>query len=136
MAHLLFLLFSVFTFSKLGLADNLSQEQQKALNQVMSQLTNPTLRAEELKNNIKGQESDRALKDLGGEYSEEIYQLAAQIMENLVREAQGDPDKMQQILEQAHKNPEAFANRFSEDQKRKLKDLAKKIEKRRSKPLP
>ncbi|NBY21120.1 hypothetical protein EBQ74_12995 [bacterium] len=73
------------------------------------------------------------MKELGGEYSEEIYQLAAQIMENLVREAQGDPDKMMKILEKAQQNPSAFADTFSEEQKRKLKELGKKIEKRQGK---
>ena len=114
-------------------ADQLTKEQQDALKAVINQLTHPEIRAEQLKSDKKALESDRAVKELGGEYSEEIYQLAAQIMENLVREAQGDPDKMMKILEKAQQNPSSFANTFTEEQKRKLKELGKKIEKRQGK---
>jgi len=120
-------------FLPVALADNLNQEQKNALKEVMNQLTNPSARMEQLKNDKKAQDSDKVVKELGGEYSEEIYQLAAQIMENLVREAQGDPDKMMKILEKAQQNPSAFADTFSEEQKRKLKELGKKIEKRQGK---
>ena len=120
-------------FLPVALADNLNQEQKNALKEVMNQLTNPSARMEQLKNDKKAQDSDKVVKELGGEYSEEIYQLAAQIMENLVREAQGDPDKMMKILETAQQNPSAFADTFSEEQKRKLKELGKKIEKRQGK---
>ncbi|NBX69633.1 MAG: hypothetical protein EBR01_11800 [Proteobacteria bacterium] len=120
-------------FLPVALADNLNQEQKNALKEVMNQLTNPSARMEQLKNDKRAQDSDKAVKELGGEYSEEIYQLAAQIMENLVREAQGDPDKMMKILEKAQQNPSAFADTFSEEQKRKLKELGKKIEKRQGK---
>ncbi|MBI2605332.1 MAG: hypothetical protein HYW49_04550 [Deltaproteobacteria bacterium] len=49
------------------------------------------------------------------------------MMENLVKESGGDPEKMRTLIEEAKKNPSAFAARFSPAQKAKLNAVAEKI---------
>lgn len=119
-------------------AETLTNEQQKALGGAIQELTDPSKREAAIKNDPKAVKSDQMVKEVGGEYSEEIYQLAGKVMESLASEAGGDPEKMEKILEKAQKNPEAFANTFSDEQKRMLNQLSKKIEqsKKDKKTLP
>lgn len=49
-------------------------------------------------------------------------------MENLSKEANGDPEKMQQMLLEAQKNPEAFYKKMSPEQRAQIQGLVKKIE--------
>ncbi|MSP18517.1 MAG: hypothetical protein EXR74_02985 [Bdellovibrionales bacterium] len=106
----------------------LTEEQEKALMGAMEELTDPTKRQGNLKKDKKAAESDELVKEVGGEFSEEIYQLAAKVMETLASDAKGDPEKMEKILDKAAKDPASFAKTFSTDQKKILKQLGKKIE--------
>ena len=45
----------------------------------------------------------------------------------MVGSAEGDPNKMREILEKAQKDPEAFANSFSDEQKETLKNIGEKV---------
>ena len=106
----------------------LTEDQEKALTGAMEELTDPTKRQENLKKDKKAAESDELVKEVGGEFSEEIYQLAAKVMETVASDAKGDPDKMEKILNKAAKDPARFAKTFSTDQKKILKQLGEKIE--------
>lgn len=131
-AHFSPILFLVITFLALGRnshGERLSAEQQKALSTVMEQLTNPEKRQEILKDDPKAAQADQFLKEVGGAYSEDIYKLAAQVMQTLALEANGDPNKMEQLLERAKKNPSSFANSFTPEQKDSLKKIAEKLQK-------
>jgi hypothetical protein len=61
----------------------------------------------------------------------EAYALAADIFGDLVKESGGNPALMLEMLNQLIAKPEAFANKLSPDQQRKLKELAKKVENRK-----
>ncbi len=106
----------------------LTEDQEKALTGAMEELTDPTKRQENLKKDKKAAESDELVQEVGGEFSEEIYQLAAKVMETVASDAKGDPDKMEKILNKAAKDPASFAKTFSTDQKKILKQLGEKIE--------
>ncbi|NDD05636.1 MAG: hypothetical protein EB078_12075, partial [Proteobacteria bacterium] len=113
--------------SHVSLGEKLSNEQQKALSTVMEQLTNPEKRQEILKESPKAAQADQFLREVGGAYSEEIYKLAAQIMQTLAIAANGDPNKMEQLLEKAKKDPASFANSFTPEQKSSLKKITDKL---------
>lgn len=117
-------------------AKDLTAEQENALKGAIEELTNPTKRAENLKNDPKAAESDKILKEVGGEFSEEIYQLAGKVMETIAAQAQGDPKKMQEILDRAKKDPAGFAKTFTPEEQKLLKDIGQKVEKSKKKSLP
>lgn len=60
-----------------------------------------------------------------------LYDLSADIFGPLAAEAGGDPVKMQEILQKALANPEAFAARLTPEQRARLKDMATKAEARK-----
>lgn len=123
-----------FCFSVLSFAETASTDQSKALSQVMELLRSSSKRQEIIKNDPKGKEADALVKDIGGIYSEDIYNLAAEVMQTLAAEAQGDPDKMEKILEKARKDPAGFAQKFTAKQRATLKELAEKIQKTKTNP--
>ena len=125
-----------FFYTPILKGQDLSSEQEQALSGAVEELTDPAKRSENLKKDPKAAKSDEMVKEVGGEYSEEIYGLAGEVMQSLVKKTQGDPDKMEQLLKDAEKNPEAFANTFTPDQKKALKELSKKIEKSKQNKLP
>lgn len=91
-------------------------------------------RQEIIKNDPKAKEADQVVKETGGPHSEEVYKLAAEVMQTLAVEAKGDPDKMEELLEKARRDPASFADKFSPTQKARLKILAEKIGKSKSTP--
>lgn len=124
-----------FLYSQLVKAEQLSTEQENALSGALDELRDPVKRSENLKKDPKAAKSDEMVKEVGGEFSEEIYGLAGEAMQNLVRSTQGDTAKMEKILQAAEKNPEAFANSFTPEQKKALRELSNKIEKSKKKSL-
>jgi len=60
---------------------------------------------------------------------DEIYGIAAQLMEKIAQETNGDPEKMQLLMLEAQKNPEAFYKKyFNDEQKAKVRGVASKIQ--------
>lgn len=78
------------------------------------------------------------VESLGGnaENSEAIFALAAEIFADLAKSTNGDPKKMEEVLEKAKRNPAEFAERLSPAVKAKLKEISLKVPKGGGKPLP
>jgi uncharacterized alpha-E superfamily protein len=113
-------------------------EEAKALDETLSILVSPEQRKQILDKDPKAKEADDFALQVGGNAAnqQKIYELAAKVMADLAKSGNSDPDKMMQILEKANKNPEAFANTFSPEQKKMLQELAAEIEKSKSsKPI-
>ncbi len=99
-------------------------------------LTNPSERNAAIKNDKKALETDAKVEALtgSGKNKEEVYDIAAKVMEAITVESKGDPAKMQQMLLEAQSNPQAFYNKFfSEDDKNRVRNLASDIEKKGTK---
>ena len=111
-------------------AEGLSEEDQKALRQTQELLQDPVLRQKYLKENADAAKTDQNVRSLGGnkENTEEIYAISADIAATLVHETGGDPAKMQQLLQEALKTPEAFAGRLSPAQINRIKKVSEKID--------
>ena len=79
-------------------------------------------------------EARKAAQDLNqvvaGGNSAEIRALAAAIFENLVRDAQGDPELMMKKIQQAQQNPKAFASSWTPEQRKRLSDIAAGLKQR------
>jgi hypothetical protein len=121
----------VFLSASPLLAEKLDKNSQEALEQTLGILRSSQKRGEEIKNSPKAKAADAEVKALTGneKNTEKLYELSAQIMQDLVTQANGDPDKMVKILEQAQKDPAGFAKTFSPEQQKLLKELAVDIEK-------
>ncbi len=77
----------------------------------------------------KGREAMNKVEQLGGsaEVNDEIFNLAADIFGSLTKEANGDPQKVKKILEEAQRNPEEFAKKLSASEKKKLHSISQKM---------
>lgn len=77
----------------------------------------------------------KALEAVGGNTANQqvLYSISADIMSALVKQAGGDPAKMQAIMLNAQSNPEAFFNSLPSEIQAKIKNLAKTVEKNQAK---
>jgi hypothetical protein len=116
----------VLALSTPATAEQLDSSSEKALQQTKEFLKDKSLREQSLKDNDSGRRADEYTKGLGTN-TDEVYSLSAEILEDITRQAGGDPVKMQEIMSEAQRNPAAFAAKFSDKQKAKIKELAQPI---------
>lgn len=113
----------------------LDKSSQEALEKTMEQLKNPAQREQALKENPKYKEGESGANLLvkgDATQKQQIYEMAAEVLQTLVQKANGDPVKMQEIVSKAQKDPGKFMEEyFSEAQKKQVRDLAGQIEKDR-----
>jgi len=117
-----------------NLVPNLSHGQEAKvdpLKETQSMLTDKKKREAAIKEEgSKAQQADHLAEKIAGpQGKDDMYALSADLMVLLEKESGGDPDKMMKILEQAQKDPEAFYNRFSPEQKAKVKAITEKMPK-------
>lgn len=103
---------------------------QEALRQTIQLLNSPVQRGEVIGKDPKAKSADDQVQSLMGtpENTAKLYELAGKIMENLATQAEGDPQKMMEILEKAQRDPASFAASFTPEQQKMLQDLAKQVE--------
>lgn len=77
----------------------------------------------------RARQVDQGVRNLAGsqQNADDIYGLAADVFANITKEAGGDPEKMQKLLNEAQKNPAAFAEKWTPEQKQKLGEIGTKI---------
>ena len=112
---------------------DLDQHQQQGLKDTQRLLTSPKERDAAIRNDVKATDADKKVEALtgSGKNKEEIYDIASKVMETITKEANGDPQKMQQMLSEAQSNPKAFYEKyFSEEDKNRVRGLANDIEKK------
>lgn len=110
---------------------DLDQHQQKGLEDTKALLKNAQDRNAFIKTDKKAQEVDQKVDALtgGGANKEEVYGISSDVMDKLTHESNGDPEKMQAILQEASKNPEAFYNKYFDDgAKARVRGVAGKID--------
>ena len=83
-------------------------------------------------NTPEGQEAMKMLDQITKDPKamQKIQELSGRIMADITKKANGDPKKMQQLMKEAAKNPEAFASGWSAEDKRFLKKIAEGVEKK------
>src|ERR1700752_1581768 len=77
---------------------------QEALAKTQQLLNTPELRDQAIDQSASAQAADRQVRSLvgGGAGRDEVYHLSGEVMNDLVMQTGGDPQKMKQILEQAN----------------------------------
>ncbi len=75
----------------------------------------------------------KALEAVGGNADDmqKLYDISADIMPILLQQADGDPAKMQAILQKAQTDPEGFLNSLAPELQTKIKNAAATVEKNR-----
>ncbi len=128
---LIYLIISVIAFP---VNAKLSQDQQSALKQTQDLLRNPADRMSVVKESPSAQAAhQKAVDFLGSQQNvNKAYDMAALMLKSVAEEANGDPAKMQQILNRAKSNPAVLADRMPAEFKTMLKQIAGDIEKRSS----
>lgn len=99
-----------------------------ALQQTLELLSNPKSRSEAIKKDSNAAGVDNHVQAVAGssENAEEMYRLAAEIFQEVVKKSGGDPQKMIEAMEKAKSDPAAFAASLSPAQRAKLTAIAKK----------
>ena len=108
----------------------LDKDQEEGLKQTKEMLRDPSKRQDAIKGDPKATEMDQKVDALAGGSGTkgDMYELAAQLMDKIAAETNGDPQKMQALILEAQKNPEAFYKKyFSAEQKAKVRGIATKI---------
>lgn len=119
-----------------GGSQPLSKEDQKALDDTKAMLRDRNAVDRFAKENPSAKAVDENVKSLMGPDTGATYDLAADVFADIVKEANGDPAKLTQLIEELQKNPEKLAKRLSPAQQDKIRGLANKIEQRQGKAPP
>jgi hypothetical protein len=125
------LLILMFIIASPAIYADLDGNQQKALRDTQDLLKNPTERQKAINKDPRAKDVDSKAEALAGsqENKENMYGLAAQLMEKIATETNGDPEKMQQLMLEAQQNPQAFYNKyFDANQRDKVRDIANKAQ--------
>ena len=103
---------------------------QEALGAVLRMLQDPALRAGAIASSPEAAAADRQLQSLAGgspALTQEIYDLAGQIFEDLARGSGGDANAMTQALARGQSDPAAFAAMLSPRTLERLRALSIKL---------
>lgn len=122
------LLAALVASPSVSFAQDMDASSEMALQQTQQLLENPNVRNEAIRKSDSAQAADAKLREVAGSEAntQEMYMLASQIFANMAKDSGGDPAKMQEMVQRAMSNPEAFANSLTPEQRAQLKDLAAK----------
>jgi hypothetical protein len=117
----------------LARAGQLDPSNQDAVNQTKQVMTDPEKLKAATANDPQAKQADENAERLMGNKTDtaDLYKLSADIFGNVASDANGDPAKMQESLNQALKNPAGFADSLTPDQAAKLHQLTNKVESRK-----
>lgn len=99
---------------------------EEALRNTIEVLNSPGERSEIISKDPAAKRADSQVEALvgTGQNKDKLYALAGKLMESLSKRAGGDPEKMAKLLEEAQRNPAAFAEGFTPEERKMLKELA------------
>ena len=123
----------IFAVCLLGISFSSNGEENnstEAISRTQKDLKGPVARKKML-NTKSAKDADAAASALAGDKGnlDEMYGISAELIGLIGEKAQGDPKKMQEYLESAKKDPEAFLKSLPPAQQEKIHQLSKKIEK-------
>lgn len=88
--------------------------QNSAMRDAQEFLSSPAKRRELIQKNPQAQQVDSKVDSMANtpEEKEELYNTAGQILQIIQQQAQGDPARMQRLLQEAQQNPEEFHRKY------------------------
>lgn len=131
-----FFIFSLVFCSACANAD----EVLKALTDTQSLLRDSGRMQEEAGKTPEGKKADQAatVVTLGKpELKQDLLNISADLLSWITEASKGDPEKMQQLLQEAASNPKNFLERMPANERARIKSLSESIDGARSKnPYP
>lgn len=132
------LVFTAFVLSLVGTPSSLfakgsqplDEPSEQALRQTQQLMTNPAERSKFLQSDSKASTADQSAHAALGDQTEGAYQISAQVLEAIAREAGGDPAKMQAISTELMANPNALEKYLTAAQREQIRGMASEIEKK------
>jgi len=111
----------------------LDKASQEALEKTQKLLRDPSQRNAAMNQSPDARSNDAELQKLmGGKGTGGVYDLSADIFAKIVSESNGDVVVMQQKLEQAQTNPEAFLKSLTPEQQARIKSMANQASEKRN----
>lgn len=118
--------FSIIIIQNIYADNNKTSPDSSALLQTQSLLAEPAQRNKIIEADPKAKKADQLAQDLMGEHTQDMYKTAADLMPYLIEQSDNDPKKMNEILQQASRNPALFLEDLPLHLKSQISDLAKK----------
>lgn len=128
-----FILIASFLISGAAFAEDLDRASSQAVQETKALLGDPAALQNYAKDHPEAAATQSQVNSLTGGNAVDtaaVYKLAAEIFANMAKDTGGDTASMQKTLTDAMKNPAAFAEKLSPDQRRELEALTKSIESR------
>lgn len=104
------------------------QETDDALVKTQEAMSKPGFAREAEKMSPQAQKAVQNVRTVTGgnaQMEQAVWQVAAEIFGNMKGKS---PEEMQAALAEAQRNPQAFANSLTPEQKRKIEDIAKQLQ--------
>jgi hypothetical protein len=100
-----------------------------ALAETLRILGDPSARGSAVAGNPGASDIDRQVQSLGGspENSQAVYNLAGEVLADLVRSTGGDTGKLLELLQRAQTDPNGFADALSPTTLQHLRELSTKM---------
>lgn len=105
-----------------------------ALEQTRKRLANQAHREEDAAKTPEAANAHSDVKSTVGHdprLTDETYNLASDILGTLVQEADGDPNKLKDVVDSLSRDPRSLERRLTPQQRQAIRDLASKAEKSR-----
>ncbi len=124
------IIFSLILFSFNSHAMDL--ESSEALRKTQEIFRDQSKRMNAVNSSQQGKDAHRKVQELFGSAGniDKAYEMAAQMMGSIMKEAGGDASKAQEILNNGAANPAAFAERLPSEFKKTLRETANDVERR------
>ena len=110
-------------------AQPLDPASQSALDKTLQILLDPQARSGELSKSSEGTAVDEQVRALAGSdaLTQEIYQVAGEVLKELAQSTGGDPQKMLLAVDRERTDPAGFAAMLSPATLQRLRDLSVKM---------
>jgi len=118
-------------------AQNLDKHSQKALEQTKEVLVDPVKRQSAINENQAAKDAASKVDTLtmgNATKKDEVFNLSADILENISKASGGDSVKMKAIVRDLQKNPAALKKYLSKEQLKHLQSLGKDLSPKQSNP--
>ncbi|MCB0367985.1 MAG: hypothetical protein KDD45_00750, partial [Bdellovibrionales bacterium] len=122
----------VFSFNFSVYAESVDQD---AVKKTQELLKNRESVKEITKKDAKAKNADDLAKQVAGseEDTQELYNIAAEVLPTLLKMNNNDPEKAATALAEYSKNPEKFLSKLPKETRDKIKALSQKIESKQHK---
>jgi hypothetical protein len=136
MKHLLTVLILLYSIQSHA-EQELDPYSKDALTKTQDLLNSQVKRQEFIDKDQKAKAADDFVKQnvsSNPQINNEIYGLAADVFEKIAKDANGDATKMKEALDNYLRNPAAFAEKWTSEQKSKLNSISNKVPPQQNRP--